>query len=434
MAASIGVSSSQRAATSGCCFCWLLHGRAGKDQRPKPPETADGPPGGSERDEPARTVVKEKLVPIPQVTLTADDYDPLQPGPPSTAAPTDRLVEFGVPAGTLPGCTLVVPLTNETVKVTLPEHVRAGDPIHMCQRADGSWRISRKASKFSLVVPDCAPGDTVRLQKGPDGFPISLEIPKNSEPGDILRLKRDKGTTWVFDGVQRVQTPVKEPAAYDLRNEQDLAGSYREMLNVLHAKIQSLKKLTMSESGVLRMNVPFCGRFYEYAVLGSFVATNLLTLPGVAGARVVATELNDDYVISWAMAQRWFNAYQPGVQLEIYAMDLSQDPLPNADITIAVHPEVTKGGHWFPIIGSILRSGARGGLVLFATFYMAEAETLVNMVHMYANDGTYVEVIENPWYTKNELPSYPPMRYLVVVSSECPSGYTKDTETPTSLT
>lgn len=244
---------------------------------------------------------------------------------------------------------------------------------------------------------------------------MTFEVPQNAEAGDIISFQRKSGTEWVFDGTTRVRTPIKEPTYYDHNTQTGLAGAYKEVLNFLHTKIRSMRKLTMTEDAIMRVNVPFCGHFYEYAVLGNFVADSILTLPGVKGGRIVATELSDEYSIDWAMAHRWFKAFQPSIQLEVYTMDLAQDPLPTADVTIAIHPEVTKGGAWFPIISSVIRSGSGGGLCLFACFYMAEAETVVNMVHMYADNDTYVEVIENPFYTQNEIPDYPPICLLLLL-------------------
>jgi hypothetical protein len=287
----------------------------------------------------------------------------------------------------------------------------------MRQRADGSWRVSRKVAEFSFVMSNGAPGSSMKLHSGPDGFPMVFTVPQHAEAGDIINLELANGTEWGFKSTRKVGTPVEELPLFGQHAAQGLAGCYEEILNVVRARVKSQGKLTMSNRGVVRVNVPLCGRFSEYAVLGNFVAKHLLTMPGVSGARIVAADVNNDFILDWAMASRWFSKLQTKIELDCHAMDFLQDSLPKADITIALHPEVTKGGEWFPIVGSIIQSRSSGGVAVFATFYRVEAETVVNMVHMYKDDGTAVEIIENPWYASNEAPPYPPMRYLVVVSS-----------------
>jgi len=128
----------------------------------------------------------------------------------------------------------------------------------------------------------------------------------------------------------------------------------------------------------------------------------------------LATEVSDSYLYDWAIAEKWFQGTHPQIQLQANVKDLAEDPLPEAGLTVGIHPEVTCGGCWFQIIGSTLRSGA-GGLCVFATFYDYELQTLLNMVDMYKGDGSTVEVLENPYYQTSERPAPPPMCHVVLV-------------------
>mmetsp|Transcript_110774 Transcript_110774/g.313417 ORF Transcript_110774/g.313417 Transcript_110774/m.313417 type:complete len:406 (+) Transcript_110774:83-1300(+) len=391
-------------------------GRARKDHGPE----ADKHIAGSSAGAPEEALAEGSLVAVPFVTLTAKDCDPRQAGPPPPAALTDRLVEVEVPEGSLPGCTLAVPVgRGARLEVALPEHATVGDTVQVCQRADGSWRVSKKATRFSFVMPEGGrPGDSMRLDRGPDGFPMAFQVPQDAWPGDIITLYLTREREWDVVGKRRVDTPDRTPLFYGQNDWDELASCYKEVLGTVRARVRSSRALAGGGEGTVRVSVPLCGRFAEYAVLGNFVSEHLLGMPGVTGGSILATGTDDQHLVDWAKAHRWFGKHLPRIQLETYAVDLSQDSLPEADITIVVHPEVTKGGAWFPTIGSIIRSRARGGLAFFATFYRCEADTVVNMVRMYAGAGTCAEVVGNPWYSRGEVPTYPPMRYLVIVYDE----------------
>ena len=66
--------------------------------------------------------------------------------------------------------------------------------------------------------------------------------------------------------------------------------------------------------GMLIVNVPFCGRFQEYAMLGLFLAERCLSLPGVCGAKIFATDTSDKYHFEWAVAKRWFSEFYPTIE------------------------------------------------------------------------------------------------------------------------
>ena len=67
--------------------------------------------------------------------------------------------------------------------------------------------------------------------------------------------------------------------------------------------------------GMLVVNVPFCGRFQEYALLGNFLAEHCLTLPGVRGIRIFATDSQDKFYYDWAVAKRWFAEFHPQIEV-----------------------------------------------------------------------------------------------------------------------
>ena len=67
--------------------------------------------------------------------------------------------------------------------------------------------------------------------------------------------------------------------------------------------------------GMLVVNVPFCGRFQEYAILGNFLAEHCLPLPGVRGIKIFAADSLDKYYYDWAIAKRWFAEFHPQIEV-----------------------------------------------------------------------------------------------------------------------
>eukprot|EP00435_Cladocopium_sp_Y103_P010558 s305_g2.t1 len=201
------------------------------------------------------------------------------------------------------------------------------------------------------------------------------------------------------------------------RIEEWTCRQYQAILDALKGK-GYLDRLCPDESGVLNVGVPFCGHFHEYITLGNFLVKHRLEMPGVEGFSIFGMELFDDYVRDWALAQRWL--WRQQISCCIEAGDLAQDPTPRAQWVIGIHPEVTKGGPWFRIIGSLLHSCS--GLCTFATFYEEEKQTLLNMIDMYKVEGASVESFENPFYAANELGCHPAMRFIVVVDQSCRCG------------
>eukprot|EP00930_Biecheleria_cincta_P070538 TRINITY_DN58178_c0_g1_i1.p1 TRINITY_DN58178_c0_g1~~TRINITY_DN58178_c0_g1_i1.p1 ORF type:complete len:372 (-),score=54.78 TRINITY_DN58178_c0_g1_i1:519-1517(-) len=323
---------------------------------------------------------------------------------------TGRCIELKVPDCSPAGCILEVPVAGDTVKVPLPEWSAGGDTVRILQREDGSWRVVRQVLQFSFRLPQSSPGERLKLRV-PDGTQITFEVPEHFEPGLIVSLKRaESGGPWLFDAARALPPPgAQGPWQSDTSQ-----GPYASMLELLRDKgyLQLLKAC----DGVLRVGVPFCGGFSEYATLGNFVAKHCLSLPGVDQASVFGVELFDSYWMQWALAQRWFEMTHPNITVQLEAGDLAEDPFPCADLVIGVHPEVTKGGCWFRIIASILHSCAQG-MCVFTTFYEVEMKTLLNMINMNAS-GAIVETFENPFYADaaDPVPAHPPMRYIIVVS------------------
>merc|ERR1711933_129407 len=181
-----------------------------------------------------------------------------------------------------------------------------------------------------------------------------------------------------------------------------VCGPYSAALQLVKG-MPCLESIPVSRDGVLQVNVPFCGRFQEYVQLCDFVAEHCLSRPGIRKAIIFGTEALDTYYYDWGLAQKWCSKVHPQIELNICVRDLSEDPLPMAGLTIGIHPEVTKGGYWFPIIGSLVKSTI-GGLCLFATFYEDEMQTIINMINMYKSENSKVEVINNPYYDVHPTP------------------------------
>ena len=169
------------------------------------------------------------------------------------------------------------------------------------------------------------------------------------------------------------------------------------------------------DDGMLVVNVPFCGRFQEYAMLGNFLAEHCLPQLGLRGARILGCDSLDCYYYEWAVAKRWFAEFHPQIEVQLQVRDLQHDPLPQAGLTIALHPEVTWGGPWFPIMGSVFRA-AQSGVCLIASFFEDEVKTLKNMVDIYGDPTVECEEVSNPFYasTEGDLTSKR-MRFLMLL-------------------
>ncbi|CAE7242458.1 pth [Symbiodinium necroappetens] len=352
-----------------------------------------------------RSAANGKLCPIevPKVVLTADDCDPsllvLEPcswDEAVTLPSAKRRFSFQLPSTSEPGCFLTFRLPEgEKVSVQMPEGLQGGETAMATQRPDGKWRLTRKPTHFTFAVPPGAkPGQVLKPQL-PDGTFLHLELPENVQPGHLVELKNLEGTWAVVRIVELLQVARNPPQTETLR------GSYLAALEHLRQS-GGLRALQADTDGMLVVNVPFCGRFQEYAMLGNFLAEHCLTLPGVKGIRIFATDSQDKYHYDWAVAKRWFAEFHPQIEVQLSVRDLHIDSLPRAALTVATHPEVTRGGTWFPIIGSIVRAAAKG-TCLFGTFFEDEATTLTNMVNMYkTNDQTSCEVSENQYFMTPE--------------------------------
>eukprot|EP00927_Polykrikos_kofoidii_P037210 TRINITY_DN31376_c0_g1_i1.p1 TRINITY_DN31376_c0_g1~~TRINITY_DN31376_c0_g1_i1.p1 ORF type:complete len:374 (-),score=55.32 TRINITY_DN31376_c0_g1_i1:129-1250(-) len=355
-------------------------------------------------------IERQRQVEIPMTVLTAADCDPaLREPPPQDVTLLERVLEFQVPPGSVPGCRLELMLGDEKLTVVMPDLAVEGDWLCVRQRSDGSWRVGRKATSFGFALPEWAPGEKHSLP-GPDGNHLGFVVPEGLDPGDVMIFRREGQNPWSFHSAEKLPEFNESPPLL-----KTVAGPYVAILELLENR-GILGKLPVDEDGILQVSIPFCGRFHEHGVLANFLSKQCSSLEGVVGANILATEVIDSYSLDWAVASRWCKRMHSDVTLETSVHDLSADSLPEASLVVGIHPEVTKGGGWFRIIGSILQSG-RKGLCLFTTFFDFEMKTLLNMVDMYKEEDAIVEVVENPYYDNHEKPQFPPMRYLVLVSN-----------------
>mmetsp|Transcript_35052 Transcript_35052/g.96924 ORF Transcript_35052/g.96924 Transcript_35052/m.96924 type:complete len:369 (+) Transcript_35052:86-1192(+) len=357
-------------------------------------------------------------VEIPLRTLSAEDcYAKEVPTP--VADGTDvslpdavqQLIHIMVPQGTEPGCCLRVEVAGGQFElIPLPPTVSAGDMMVVAHRADGSWRGCARTEEFSfLVPPDADAEQTVSL---PDGSSLCFEMPNNVKAGQILNFQLLKEGGWTIKDAYSLPPMVRTPSALEL-----VSGPYADVLEVVRSR-GCLERLPVDGKGVLHVNVPFCGGFQEYAVLGNYIADHCLSRLDVCEATILATDISQAHSFFWAVAHAWYAEIQPEIRLQTCVKDLSLDPLPEVGLCIAIHPEVTKGGPWFQIIGSIVRSCR--GICVFSTFYEEEMQTVVNMVGMYKRDGTVVDVVENPHYDSRDRPQASDMRYIILVQAPAP--------------
>mmetsp|Transcript_101298 Transcript_101298/g.315717 ORF Transcript_101298/g.315717 Transcript_101298/m.315717 type:complete len:377 (+) Transcript_101298:22-1152(+) len=356
---------------------------------------------------------------VPQVVLGAVDADPSRHVPEPCASlaqclelpPALRRMNFRVPEGCEADCLLRLPSPGggDCLELALPHGLAAGDAASALQSADGRWRVVRRPDRFAFLPPEgCEAGETLRLQL-PDGTFLGFEVPEEAL-GNLVELRRE-GEAWLLEQVCVLPEVGRTP-----KQSEVLRGPYAAALELLSTG-GHLQGLPVDGEGMLQVNVPFCGRFQEYCLLGDFIAEHCLTLPGVRGARLLGVESLDSYYQEWAIAQQWFRRHHPGIEVHLLVRDLTEHPLPEAGLTIALHPEVTRGGGWFPIMGSVIRS-ARRGLCVIATFYEDEMRTALNMVDMYRTDGRTAKVVQNPYYERLPAGDAPPserMRHLILL-------------------
>ncbi|CAK8993796.1 unnamed protein product [Durusdinium trenchii] len=345
---------------------------------------------------------------VPVCTLTAADCNARWRSLPQWRPLNGRRIQFQVPS--LPdggdNVMLQIPMPDGSkLEVPLPERCAEGDWLSLFQRADLSWKVVVKKKRFSFVVPkECQGGDVLTLSPS-DQISLSFTIPENVEPYNVVTLAQE-GDEWAF-----AQCAVLPPFSETPFQPDWTTGQYQQILNALKSK-GYVDRLRPDPEGVLHVSVPFCGHFHEYVTLGNFLAESASAVPGVGKISVFGMELFDDYIRDWALAERYLWR-KHGIECRVEQGDLAEEPIPTAQWVIGIHPEVTKGGPWFRIIGSLLRSCT--GLCTFATFYEEERQTLLNMVDMYKLEGAKVEWFENPFYASEEVGLHPAMRFIVTV-------------------
>jgi len=318
-------------------------------------------------------------------------------------------MEFSIPNGMKTGDTLTIPVGEDKVNVSMPVSVCAGDQVRMSKRSDGTWRILKMQDRCSFSLPSSSKPGQLHVFSSPDGLQLSVTHPDAAGPGDVIFFRR-VSRKWTFDRMASLPAPERCPSMASSRTV-PLEGVFK----VLRER-NMFAALPQQADGVFNASLPFCGRMGEYALIGDFIAETCLSLPGVNEVHLLGTEVSEDNLDMWAVAEKWFSQMQPRIKLEMLVRDLAEEALPQANFMLGIHPEVTWGGCWYQIIGSMLRS-TRNGLCVFATFYECEMKTLLNMIDIYKVEGTSVEVVENPVYVGQIVPEHPPMRYIVLVRS-----------------
>ena len=349
--------------------------------------------------------------------LTSTDCPEHWLGSPQGSPLTGRRIEYTVPDGTKQDSLLTVRSEDgETILVPLPAGASSGDCLFLMQRHDSSWHVGKKTTRFGFRLPPTSRiGDHLSLQMA-DGTKETFHISEGIQPGDVVFLERAADLSWSVSDISPLPEFDAAPSQTDC-----VTGQYSGLLALLREKgfVQQLR----SQEGVLRVSVPFCGRLREHASLSDFLATHCLTCPGLREASIYATDFLDSWVIDWAVAERWCERVHPNIRLRTRVGDLAQEQLPAADLVIALHPEVSTGGYWFRIIGSVVQSCA-GGVFVFGTFYEMEMKTLCNMIDMYKSESAVVEVFDNPHYATHALDSsMPHISFIVVVHTPAPASW-----------
>lgn len=355
-------------------------------------------------------------VEVPLQPLTAADCPPRLKVPTPLPEGTDvtqpeellQLITIEVPAGSPPGCSLRLALEGgKPVDIRLPPGASPGDELMLAQMAaDGSWRAAPRLRDWSeLISSDGIEAE--RVVHLPDRAAFQYEVPSGARPGQIISFTMLGGGEWGIKNVCSVPATPSNVAP-------ELSGPLGALLKVIGERGR-LDRLPVDRHGVLHVSIPFCAGFFEHVALGKFIAEECLSQSHISGAAMLATEIVGTYSFPWAVAQKLYAKVHPNIKLDFCVRDLSVDPLPAAGLVIARHPEVTKGGFWFQIMGSLIQCCR--GLCVFATFYEAEMQTVLNMVDMYKREGTTVDVVENPHYDSHKEAEATEMRYIILVSA-----------------
>jgi len=249
------------------------------------------------------------------------------------------------------------------------------------------------------------------------GLLVGAGVSLGTSTTTTMLMPGARGTSAIMVGTQGATTsatsipqPVgTRPDKYVDCCYEEFKGPFTEILQFL-ATQGLIQGLPLDSQGQLHVSVPFCGSFIECAILSQWLASNFLNKPLVRGVHVLGTELKTDETHLWDLKERWVAETFPGMQLTLKQTDLVVDALPEAGLTIGIHPEVTRGAPWDKIIANLLRS-TRGGVVLLAHFFQEEAQAAVDMC---AAEGVECQVFENQYYSGRSLPDSPWMRFFLV--------------------
>jgi len=239
-------------------------------------------------------------VEIPTEPLCADHCDktlivpsPLPEGTDVTLPVENRaIVSIIVPTGSPPGCTLSVAVgeNGENVNFKLPPTAISGDEVYLIQRVDMSWHAAKRTTEYSYLLPECSPGDELTAVL-PDSQQMRFAVPPGQKAGDVLNFTLVDGV-WAIKSASILPEAVRTPSTIE-----SVHGPLADALNVIRDR-GLLAKLPVDSSGILHISLPFCGGLSEYALLGNFIADNCLTVPGIQGARILAT-VCDRYSFNW---------------------------------------------------------------------------------------------------------------------------------------
>eukprot|EP00913_Durusdinium_trenchii_P020506 g19264.t1 len=358
---------------------------------------------------------------VPVCTLTAADCNARWRSLPQWRPLNGRRIQFQVPS--LPdggdNVMLQIPMPDGSkLEVPLPERCAEGDWLSLFQRADLSWKVVVKKKRFSFVVPkECQGGDVLTLSPS-DQISLSFTIPENVEPYNVVTLAQE-GDEWAF-----AQCAVLPPFSETPFQPDWTTGQYQQILNALKSK-GYVDRLRPDPEGVLHVSVPFCGHFHEYVTLGNFLAESASAVPGVGKISVFGMELFDDYIRDWALAERYLWR-KHGIECRVEQGDLAEEPIPTAQWVIGIHPEVTKGGPWFRIIGSLLRSCT--GSKLFFDFRSTSLKLLIMVTCMPWNMPEMVQQVKLLFW-RPSIPQVPVVPVKKIHHPRFEGGYNPELDT-----
>mmetsp|Transcript_60817 Transcript_60817/g.144922 ORF Transcript_60817/g.144922 Transcript_60817/m.144922 type:complete len:248 (+) Transcript_60817:40-783(+) len=163
--------------------------------------------------------------------------------------------------------------------------------------------------------------------------------------------------------------------------------------------------LPLDPQGVLAVNVPFCAGFVECPILLRWLQRLMERCPAITRINVLAVDLDKDFERAWQQKMEWAAKQYPNISLQLRPANLLQETLPEAGLTLCMHPgPITEQASdpWPQIMTTVLKAVATNGFCVFAVFSQHELRAVVKTCSDCAMTTT--ATTPNPYYETHPAP------------------------------